>query len=515
MKLKCILLTVCLLFFIVPVNADESIIYPTEDSMTSIAYPDTNFGGQKLGIWGPAEYTGYSFLKFDVPVNTVSGTLNFYVPTADVLGPGYIVYLCEPVSSSWTEYGITWNNQPECGASFQNYTMESDWPIGWHQVNISDFLSTKIGITSIRLYGTYDVYVDIDISSREDENKPYIQLNTSLEDTNTIIVSETTDYNIPITQTNNSYVYLTTWVNDSIWSFWSPLAMKVEVTPPTSTIKSIGSVWGQNAYQINYDFPEGEYGDYQFKLKNCFIVCFPENTLADTNVTYLSPADAPSTIKFVRIGNNLSFDYFVNPYIYDLANMDYITTYYILNNPDENPSTPHLLRAWYEPDYYNGSEALDYYIALNNYFDGNTVSIHAYIYEFETIIAEDIIYYEYSLIPVPTLTPIPTPIPTPTETYTPIPTVQPTPDPENFTQFNGTGLENTTAYMGDVVNNSLGNINTYSTEANAQISSYDYSTHKGVLGIFLPTILNMFPTKVWGLIILGLSLELVLIILKR
>lgn len=510
MKLKCILLTVCLLFFIVPVNAE--IIYATGDSAVFEASPDSNYGGS--GLWLESSNSdAYSYWSF-TGNNFAEANFYFYIDGIDGLTdlPGTIS-LFEP-SSAWTEYGITWNNKPS-GTFITNYSFTT-LPSGWIQVDITDWIKTKSGSFSIMVTATE--FFRATIRSREEvggTQTAYIEAIVDYNNTNTIIVSETTDYNIPITQTNNSYVYLTTWVNNSIWSFWSPLTMIVEVTPPTSTIKSIGTVWGQNAYQIKYDFPEGEYGDYQFKLKNCFIVCFPENTLAVTNVTYISLADAPSTIKFVRIGNNLSFDYFVNPYIYDLANMDYITTYYILNNPDENPSTPHLLKAWYEPDYYNGSEALDYYIALNNYFDGNTVSVHAYIYEFETIIAEDIIYYEYSLIPVPTLTPIPTPIPTPTETYTPIPTVQPTPDPDNFTEYNGTGIEDMTGYMGNVSNDSLGNINYYTTDVNTRISSYDYSGHKNILTIFLTAILCMFPAKVWTLIIFGLVLEFALLIIKR
>lgn len=94
----------------------------------------------------------------------------------------------------------------------------------------------------------------------------------------------------------------------------------------------------------------------------------------------------------------------------------------------------------------------------------------------------------------------------------PVPTIDPyLPD----LGTNASTITGVSGYIGNVSSGSVGSINIYTIDVNTRISSYNYSGHKNVLGMFIPSILGMLPAKIWTLIVFGLVLQFALLILKR
>ncbi len=157
---------------------------------------------------------------------------------------------------------------------------------------------------------------------------------------------------------------------------------------------------------------------------------------------------------------------------------------------------------------------------FNTTIAGNTYRYTAKIYSSTTnflarnsLDADSVIYNASNNHTIPV--PLPTPYPTPNETYIPNATYTPYPDTNytNYTGYNGT--LNMTGNIGNISNASLTYINNGTIQISNQISAYNYSKSKSILSYFLPSIFNIIPVEMWGVIILGWALEISLILLRR
>jgi hypothetical protein len=527
--LKLRIKVVLFLFLFIPLTASpvsSTIITISEDAQAAYSSPTTNYGsGLILSVASgtSSSICTYSYIKFNMPKysSISSAVLHLYDAGNPTGTPTINVYT---VSSSWSESSITWNNAPNPGSLI----VSGGAGAGWRSYNVLGGMSS--GNLSFVLVATTSTSLKaMAFRSKEYDNGNYtgyldVSYIADNNNTNSIIISNTSNYNNAITSTNSPNIYITTWVNNSNWGFWSPFIDYVQVIRPdgyeyTALVSETG-IWGQNAYQQQYSLSpylgSTMYGDWTFNLMHGV---FPE-VIATTTLTYVNPADAPSTISLSLSGNNVTLDYWTNPINRNIANLEYSITYDTLSpNPSyNNPlcSSSSVLGCAY-PVSWNGSKDITNFIIDKYYFSSNTVILHAYTKYNGIIIAQSDKSYRFEPIfvsPIPT--PTYAPIPTNTPTYTPMPTFTPIvyENNTNNSAFNGSPMGNLSE-MGTIANSSIGNIHSIGTSVNARITSYDYSKSQIVYTYFFPAIFNIIPIKIWLLIILGWALELTCIFLKR
>lgn len=115
-------------------SAGPETLTPVADSFTQVEEPNENNGTitfLRAGLGHGDERR--SFLKFDVPDGTVeSAALRIHVER----GNGQTSTVHTVSDDSWTELGITWNNQPALGSEVGTFPTDP----GWHTVDVTDVL---------------------------------------------------------------------------------------------------------------------------------------------------------------------------------------------------------------------------------------------------------------------------------------------------------------------------------------------------------------------------------------
>jgi hypothetical protein len=366
--------------------------------------------------------------------------------------------------------------------------------------------------------------------------------------TNTIIVSKTGDYNSPITTTTTPDIYLTTWVNNSLWSWYSPSYTNVYMIDPTGYTQPIESIWGQNAYQQPYTIRNPIKGNYIFEIY-CSL-CYP-TILASTTLTYSTNATIPTDVWFnsVKIPNSLNA-LSVNYHI-DSSQINYTSTHMQLtyqgNCKVNLPDTTNIPITGY--DGYQNIDTIVYNTMLNRGF--SEVCVRADLMNLNnTILDYDITDYFLYYIPD---TPTPNPTPPPNVTYTPNPNVTstyPTPMPAptsnvtviptypqptvtlpnypngnttgNFTGNNATNnasgwsttINNMTGYIIGI-SSGIGNITNTTNNLSGQLNSVNQTKSRTILLPAFTYALPSIPTDVKLLFLYVVVLVGVLLIMDR
>jgi len=482
-----------LLLFVSPAYAATS--YITNMGYSNYDYPTTNYYGSST-VYVAATYHLKTYIE--IPSN-IGGTVDLHIYTYGQGGACSASCFYINNVSAFNQTTLTYNNQPAFYGTIQ--TLGGQGGAGWKTYTLTN-VPQYIGISESG-FGS-----SISYSSHFGTYPPYITYIGEYENTNTIIFSSSTDYQeSEITDIFvNQPFYVNTWINNTEWasSTWY-----LQIMNPDNSLNTF-SGYGitSQVKQSSYTFTEFEQdGTYTFRIRNIYT----DKVLAEKTINFYNE----DWMQFNREGltndNNIILDWYINPAGWFSGSTWVLTQYWYTDNPSKVYDFIFNVSAKG-----TGSINLKNKIIESNNFSGQKVTFRGSF--LETLQQKwyymDYITYQHNGTNI-TPTPIPTPYPTPTTTYTPVPTVQPTPDPDNFTEYNGTGIEDMTGYMGNVSNDSLGNINYYTTDVNTRISSYDYSGHKNILTIFLTAILCMFPAKVWTLIIFGLVLEFALLIIKR
>ncbi|MBN1246412.1 MAG: DNRLRE domain-containing protein, partial [Anaerolineae bacterium] len=109
-------------------TAYESVLVATQDSYVSSSAPDTNYGAEttlRIGS-GPAG-TYRTLISFDLPADVIilTATLELYQTSSTAA----FSVLAQPVTASWTEMAVNWNNQP--GTSAVDQATGTLGPDGW------------------------------------------------------------------------------------------------------------------------------------------------------------------------------------------------------------------------------------------------------------------------------------------------------------------------------------------------------------------------------------------------
>lgn len=515
-------------------------------NITNAAYvrkdtASTNYGSSeyiyKMGSgWS---YEEWAYIQIPEHIGTVY--LNLYVVSVE--DPTINIYN----TTSFDESGITWNNRPSAvSAVLLNY-VHGD-PGAYTNITLGG-VSNYIIINGSLSYmeGRYcSDDIGITCTSGKQLYVSYTPPPPPLNETR-INISSNVDYNTTISTSNiNSSFYVTTWISNELWnsdwSWWSYIVSHefyLEYVDPHGTVHDVSpvyAIYNQNASQKLVNLSSiGVFGDYTFRIKRYF----NDTALAQSSITLTNDQSNTNnpTYDFHFVSNNsndpnilaihtnpeyvkLSFDYYnynttygenwaiYSGYSNDLGNVE------AYGNGTYNMATT-LLGLVAKPILIRGRMCTSY-----NY--GGCVSGY---------VGTDYVYYNpFNTTPTPTPTPtipptpyptftsIPTstPIPTPATTYTPQPTITFTPQPTstNYSNYNGSGMGNLNDF-GNLSGSAISNINNGSANINSQIQSYDYSKSKSIYSYILPSIFNMIPPKIWGIIILGWALEISLILLKR
>ncbi|MCB1226889.1 MAG: DNRLRE domain-containing protein [Verrucomicrobiales bacterium] len=151
---------------------------PVADAYVYDANPDTNYGGASALVVkkSGAGFNRESFLRFDLPSASgilLGGTLRLSAGTASTPGVHAVALVAD---TTWSETGITWNNQPTAGAVLSTWTPAAS---SESFANVTAGLPTS-GLVSFKVYGqtqTSDGYVSY--ASRENgtaANRPQLAL---------------------------------------------------------------------------------------------------------------------------------------------------------------------------------------------------------------------------------------------------------------------------------------------------------------------------------------------------
>lgn len=143
-----ILVLIFVLAFPLITLADTTTLSSSADTIVMESYPTQNFGTSldQIGISGSAGYRSRAYVKFNLSsipsgstINSV--TLKLYCKRCYTAGASSISIALKSVGGTWTETGLTWNNQPSLSSTLsavQNFSST-----GWHEWNSSSFSAIK------------------------------------------------------------------------------------------------------------------------------------------------------------------------------------------------------------------------------------------------------------------------------------------------------------------------------------------------------------------------------------
>ncbi len=142
-----------------PLGNPTSVIYPTDDADVYERYPDTNYGSDTSIYVRPYDSRrNRGFLKFDlsgISEDTIDqAKLHLYCwrkRDQDFEAGCY-----EVDDDSWSEYTITWDNQPSHGS----WSLDTEWidGTGWYVWDVTGFVRQEFAgdkVVSLSLRGTY------------------------------------------------------------------------------------------------------------------------------------------------------------------------------------------------------------------------------------------------------------------------------------------------------------------------------------------------------------------------
>jgi len=141
----------------VMVGRDETLYSTDMDALVSEGDPDTNYGNLgtiNAGNWGANAVR--SFIKFDftnLPLdNLISATLRLYCSAENNSSGNY--FDVHRVTATWTEAGITWNNQSAYDATAED-EYQANGATGWKTWDITSLVTSWLDGT----YSNYGVVV--------------------------------------------------------------------------------------------------------------------------------------------------------------------------------------------------------------------------------------------------------------------------------------------------------------------------------------------------------------------
>lgn len=200
---------------------------PTKDSYVwnKTGYTDTNFGSATSLYLGGSYFIGINrtFVEFSVSLPTyavvTSTILKLYVTHLRIDGYNCRVY---NVTGSWSEMGITWNNQPTVGSYIATTVPTS---LGWWSINITSIftLNSTVGymIKMVTENALNSQYTQFD--SKEGTHPPSLEITyttygvTVIYDSgvSSLLINDTVKGNTSVSQfTGNTLLNFTSILNE-------------------------------------------------------------------------------------------------------------------------------------------------------------------------------------------------------------------------------------------------------------------------------------------------------------
>jgi hypothetical protein len=157
--------------------------YINKDCFIDEDVPGNNYNTTRLksGVYGGRVRIFFSFPTSGIPQNTIISSAKLYLYCQSNYGSD--TYVLERITTSWSETGATWNNQPSVSGTIKTY---SNIAVGtWGVITITDAFKNwrngtwaNYGIRGrgSKAYGTQNMQ---GYHSRETEvpaNKPYVKV---------------------------------------------------------------------------------------------------------------------------------------------------------------------------------------------------------------------------------------------------------------------------------------------------------------------------------------------------
>jgi hypothetical protein len=180
---------------IIPINATAYHLFAIADSYVQLEYPNTNFGhsfDHEVLISAEAFPASHSYGLFKFDISSIDGapaSALFYTHARRETGA--TLYLYEVTDDSWTETGVTWNNQPAISSLIQEQLVDPyDYWVEW---NITDYAITEYGgdkIVSLEFRAVYTDHQLVVFDDREYTSfAPYLVIETGSLTYHTITAS--------------------------------------------------------------------------------------------------------------------------------------------------------------------------------------------------------------------------------------------------------------------------------------------------------------------------------------
>lgn len=219
---------------------------PVADAQVESGYPTSNYGTSNNLYVQSSSTASYknerAWLKFDLsglPAGTTVSSADLKLWNWKSTGTSLSAEVYGGNDDTWTETGITWNNQPAFGAPLSSQTLVSGTSSVWYDWDVTSFVQSKLSgnkLVSLVVKPATEDSVDTTPPSYAFDAKEY--------GSNTPVLQITTQSGVSsITQVQYYYRYSS---DNATWGSWAPYS--TATTAP---------------YTASFSYPQGE-GYYEF-----------------------------------------------------------------------------------------------------------------------------------------------------------------------------------------------------------------------------------------------------------
>lgn len=183
-----IVLLVCFLFmisFVGVVMATEKNITATEDSWVASSSPDSNYGSSnQMQIDYPSFFVNSidkAWIKFSLtslPSGSSISEAKVYLYTAGEAAGEPTIRVHFSSTDSWTETGITYNNQPSYGPTLDSVTLPVTSAHKWYSWTVTSTIQSEVSGDKIVSFCFETTTSDVmsTWASREADDMPYLKI---------------------------------------------------------------------------------------------------------------------------------------------------------------------------------------------------------------------------------------------------------------------------------------------------------------------------------------------------
>jgi hypothetical protein len=266
-------------------NAGTYLLAPIADSQVASGNPTTNYGTTG-NLYIQSASSGYgnerAWLKFDlsaIPAGSAISNATLQLWNWKAAGASMPAEVRGGSDDSWTEAGITWNNQPAFGAALSTQTLVggTTTPNVWYNWDVTSFVQSKMSGNKL-----VSLVVKPVTEGSTDSPSPSYAFDSKEYGSNAPVLQVSTQTgSAAISQVQFYYRYS---ADNTTWGVWTPYAT-VTASP----------------YATTFNYPQG-YGYYEFYSRatdsNNYVEPAPAAAQAATHYTAAPPYTTEAILTF-------------------------------------------------------------------------------------------------------------------------------------------------------------------------------------------------------------------------